>query len=77
MPYSIVEGIYKSIMKSIVILVLMVALASADQFVPIPKTPYGFTFGAADGQFHIEAFLDLLCIMVLRQVPTAETHTMP
>jgi len=49
-------------MRGIVVFVLLVALASADQFVPIPKTPYGFTFGAKDGQFHIEAFLDLLCI---------------
>jgi len=60
--FSDVNHRYKSIMRGIVVFVLLVALASADQFVPIPKTPYGFTFGAKDGQFHIEAFLDLLCI---------------
>jgi hypothetical protein len=29
-------------MKIVVIILLIVGLAQADQYVPIPKTPYGF-----------------------------------
>lgn len=59
----------------IILTLLLIALASSDQFVPIPKTPYGFSFGSPDGPLHIEAFLDLLCTSPSIKVPIVAIHT--
>ena len=48
-------------MKSLVVLLVLLVAIYADQYVTIPAKPYGFTIGAQDGQFHLEAFLDLQC----------------
>lgn len=48
-------------MKAIIIFVAVLALAYADQYVPIPSKPYGFSLGDPDGTFHVQAFLDLQC----------------
>ena len=48
-------------MKAIIIVLAILALAYADQYVPIPSKPYGFSLGDPDGTFHIQAFLDLQC----------------
>ena len=48
-------------MKIALIVVTLVALTAADQFVPISKVPYGFTIGDPEGTLHIQAFYDLLC----------------
>ena len=60
-------------MKSLLLVAILISIATADQFVPIPKTPYGFNIGAENGQFHIEAFLDLQCIVTLMQVLIQKT----
>ena len=40
-------------MKVVLFVAILLATVSADQFVPISKKPYGFTFGAHDGELHI------------------------
>ena len=40
-------------MKIIFMVTVLMILVSADQFVPIPKKAYGFSFGAPDGELHI------------------------
>lgn len=37
---------YNSIMKILLIAVILVSITQADQYVPIPKTPYGLQLGA-------------------------------
>ena len=53
-------------MKGVLAVLLLVSFVLADQFVPIPKKAYGFSFGAHEETLHIEAFLDLQCMSVGR-----------
>ena len=46
-------------MKVLLLIAMSMVMGMGDQFVPIPKKAYGFSFGAHDGALHIEAFLDL------------------
>lgn len=48
-------------MRSAYFLLLLVALATADQLIPIQKSGYGFTVGDSTGKLHIEAFFDFQC----------------
>lgn len=48
-------------MRLLILVLGLLAFAAADQFVPIPKVPYGFTIGDPEGTLHIEAFYDFLC----------------
>ena len=61
-------------MKTIAIIGLLLVLVVADQFVPISRDPYGFSFGSEDGHFHLEAFLDLLCKFYGIKVLTQGIH---
>jgi hypothetical protein len=60
----------------IAVLFLLLALGLADQFVPIPKTPYGFSMGDPQGELHIEAFLDFQCTLPPMQAPTPNSPTL-
>ena len=40
-------------MKIIVLVLIGLAFVNADQYVPIPSQPYGFSIGATDGHFHV------------------------
>lgn len=62
-------------MKIVVVLVVLLGLAMADQFVPISKVPYGFTIGDPEGTLHIEAFYDFLCMSTDMQVLTPKNLT--
>ena len=62
-------------MKIATILLCLVALTMADQFVPISKVPYGFTIGDPQGTLHIEAFYDIQCIRSTIQAPTPKLLT--
>ncbi len=48
-------------MKISIVLLLLVALVTCDQLVPIQKNGYGFTIGDQNGKLQIEAFFDFQC----------------
>lgn len=59
-------------MRSLVGILILLAVASATQYTPLSKVEYGLSIGDPAGSLHIQAFYDLLCTRCFNEGPDSQ-----